>query len=324
MTDVLWQVPTAHGKADLTVYRKAGAEVLRILNVDGIVCERASIDEVYLDLTAKAKETLKTRSFDEIVRQARSTKVAGQEQEAVQHAGRSGGAATITVDEETGQRLVDESLSWWERPEQEWTDADKLLVCGAAVIASLREQVTEQLGYSCSAGIAVNKMLAKLGSGMHKPNQQTLVPISIVPSLMQTLPLTRVKMMGGKLGERIQNELGVVVVADLLQFTEKQLRERFGDATAMWLHNIARGVEEEPVRVRALPKSHSCSKTFTGRNMIITIQQAQKWLDELASELFERMEADRDENGRIPTLLTIHATVMPTTNRSGAGVRWTT
>jgi hypothetical protein len=86
----------------------------------------------------------------------------------------------------------------------------------------------------------------------------------------------------------------------------------------MWLHSIARGVEEEPVRVRALPKSHSCSKTFTGRNMITTIQQAQKWLDELASELFERIDADRDENGRIPTLLTIHATVMPSTNRSGA------
>lgn len=63
------------------------------------------------------------------------------------------------------------------------------------------------------------------------------------------------------------------VVAELLQFSEKQLRERFGEATSAWLHKIAHGIEEEPVRVRALPKSHSCSKSFTGRNMLTTLEQ---------------------------------------------------
>jgi hypothetical protein len=65
------QVPTAHGKADLTVYREAGkslqmlricllhnaplgARVVSILCADGVVCERASIDEVYLDVTTLA------------------------------------------------------------------------------------------------------------------------------------------------------------------------------------------------------------------------------------------------------------------------------
>ncbi|KAL5647441.1 hypothetical protein ACJX0J_041796, partial [Zea mays] len=53
----LVQVPVARGKADLNLYRSAGAEVVAILASKG-KCERASIDEVYLDLTDAAKETL--------------------------------------------------------------------------------------------------------------------------------------------------------------------------------------------------------------------------------------------------------------------------
>lgn len=47
----------AHGKADLTIYRDAGAAVIKVLSKSGI-CERASIDEAYLDVTAAAQELL--------------------------------------------------------------------------------------------------------------------------------------------------------------------------------------------------------------------------------------------------------------------------
>ncbi|KAL2934209.1 DNA polymerase eta [Bienertia sinuspersici] len=56
----LVQVPVARGKADLSSYRDAGSEVVSILARKGR-CERASIDEVYLDLT-DAAETMLTES----------------------------------------------------------------------------------------------------------------------------------------------------------------------------------------------------------------------------------------------------------------------
>jgi hypothetical protein len=37
-------------------------------------------------------------------------------------------------------------------------------------------------GFTCSAGIAANKLLAKVGSALHKPNQQTIVPPRCLPS----------------------------------------------------------------------------------------------------------------------------------------------
>ena len=53
------QVPTANGKADLELYREAGAQVLKVL-CGGGVCERASIDEAYVDVTRRAQELLAT------------------------------------------------------------------------------------------------------------------------------------------------------------------------------------------------------------------------------------------------------------------------
>lgn len=53
----LVQVPTAHGKADLTLYRAEGAKVLAIMARYGIT-ERASIDEMYIDCTDEALRRL--------------------------------------------------------------------------------------------------------------------------------------------------------------------------------------------------------------------------------------------------------------------------
>lgn len=106
---------------------------------------------------------------------------------------------------------------------------DKLLACGAFIVAELRMQVLKETQFSCSAGIAHNKvgwgyclsvlslmytdnnffpskwivtwwvaymlyvlqMLAKLASGMNKPAQQTVVPFASVKSLLDPLPIRK-------------------------------------------------------------------------------------------------------------------------------------
>lgn len=66
---------------------------------------------------------------------------------------------------------------------------DIRLAAGALVAQRLRKAILDQLGYTSSAGIAGNKLLAKIGSARHKPNQQTVVPPRAVHSLMADLPL---------------------------------------------------------------------------------------------------------------------------------------
>jgi|APGre2960657404_1045060.scaffolds.fasta_scaffold38869_2 nucleotidyltransferase/DNA polymerase involved in DNA repair len=55
---------------------------------------------------------------------------------------------------------------------------------GGLIAARLRAGVADRLEYTMSAGVAANKLVAKIGSAMHKPDAQTLVPQRAVPGLM--------------------------------------------------------------------------------------------------------------------------------------------
>ncbi|XP_058072197.1 DNA polymerase eta isoform X2 [Magnolia sinica] len=283
----LIQVPVARGKADLKLYRNAGSEVVSVLARKGR-CERASIDEVYLDLTDTAESMLSENPpeiLEEIHEEALKSHVLG-----------------LNVDSSGREETVKEWLSRNDADHQ-----DKLLACGAIIVAELWMQVLKETEFTCSAGIAHNKMLAKLASGMHKPAQQTVVPSSCVKDLLASLPIKKMKQLGGKLGSSLQSDLGVSTVGDLLQFSEQKLQERYGINTGTWLWNIARGISGDEVEGRLLPKSHGCAKTFPGPKALKTIASVEHWLNELCEELSERIQSDLDQNKRVAHTLTLHA-----------------
>ena len=59
------------------------------------------------------------------------------------------------------------------------------------------------------AGVAHNKILAKLASGMHKPMQQTVVPAAATAPLLHDLPIPKLRQLGGKFGEEIMSKLNI-------------------------------------------------------------------------------------------------------------------
>ncbi|KAH0767903.1 hypothetical protein KY285_003774 [Solanum tuberosum] len=283
----LVQVPVARGKADLNTYRNAGSEVVSILSRRGR-CERASIDEVYLDLTIAAEAMLADNPpecLETISEEVVKSHVLGLE--------------------EVGSDARENVRHWFTRSDA--SRRDKLLACGAFIVAELRLQVLEETEFTCSAGIAHNKMLAKLASGMNKPAQQTVVPFSSISKLLRTLPIKKMKQLGGKLGTSLQIDLGVNTVGDLLQFSEEKLQEYYGVNTGSWLWNTARGINGEEVKERLLPNSHGSGKTFPGPRALKTVASVEKWLNELCEELSERLQSDLEQNKRIAHTLTLHA-----------------
>ncbi|WVZ68781.1 hypothetical protein U9M48_017675 [Paspalum notatum var. saurae] len=338
----LVQVPVARGKADLNLYRSSGSEVVAILASKG-KCERASIDEVYLDLTEAAKEMLLQAppdSLEEICMEAAKSNILG-----------------LSSDASEKEKNV---RAWLCRSDADYQD--KLLACGAIIVAQLRIRVLEETQFTCSAGIAHNKMLAKLVSGMHKPAQQTVVPLSSIQDFLSSLPVKKMKQLGGKLGSSLQYDLGVETIGDLLSFSEEKLQEQYGANTGTWLWKIARGISGEEVEDRLLPKSHGCGKTFPGpralknntsvrilalpfssfsskiisyslaaeaeylrgrtrlscmpiylgmkqleNTQLSTFRTVKGWLDQLCEELSERIQSDLNQNKRIAQTLTLHA-----------------
>ncbi|KAF7801328.1 DNA polymerase eta isoform X1 [Senna tora] len=284
----LVQVPVARGKADLNAYRNAGSEVISVLARKGR-CERASIDEVYLDLTDAAETMLKEaapENLDDIEEEVLKSHVLG-------------------LHNEDGTDAKEEVRKWLCRSDADYHD--KLLACGAIIVAELRMQVLKETEFTCSAGIAHNKMLAKLASAMNKPAQQTVVPRSSVNGLLESFPIKKMKQLGGKLGSSLQTDLGVNTVGDLLKFSEDKLQRRYGINTGTWLWNIARGISGEEVEGRLLPKSHGSGKTFPGPQALKTIASVQHWLNQLCEELSDRLHSDLDQNKRIAHTLTLHA-----------------
>ncbi|KAJ4782982.1 DNA polymerase eta [Rhynchospora pubera] len=283
----LVQVPVARGKADLNLYRSAGSEVVAILSTKG-KCERASIDEVYLDLTDAAKSMLLESPppmLDSIPEEALKSHVLG-----------------LSSGENKGE---DDVRKWLCQPDADYQD--KLLACGTIIVAELRVRVLQETKFTCSAGIAHNKMLAKLASPMHKPAQQTVVPATSVPDLLASLPVKKMKQLGGKLGTSLQDDLGVNTVGDLLKFSEQKLQDLYGINTGTWLWKIARGINGDEVEDRLLPKSHGCGKTFPGPMALKTTSSVKQWLNQLCEELSERIQSDLDQNKRIAQTLTLHA-----------------
>ncbi|XP_044496961.1 DNA polymerase eta isoform X2 [Mangifera indica] len=284
----LVQVPVARGKADLSTYRNAGSEVVSILARKGR-CERASIDEVYLDLTDAAEAMLAEtppESLEVVDEEALKSHILGLE----------------SGDGVDAKSIVRE---WLCRSEAD--HRDKLLACGALIVAELRKQVLKETEFTCSAGVAHNKMLAKLASSMNKPAQQTVVPLASVKELLNLLPVKKMKQLGGKLGTSLQSELGVNTVGDLLKFSEIKLQELYGVNTGTWLWNIARGISGEEVQARLLPKSHGSGKSFPGPRALKTVASVQHWLNQLSDELSERLCSDLEQNKRIARTLTLHA-----------------
>lgn len=118
------------------------------------VTERASIDECYLDITHEARHRMAAAGgHPPVPVHLDQVHVSGQVAALHSTLGTPHKADALQVlTDEYAQVGAAEVAAWWNRPAEEWGPGERLLACGAAVVAELRAAVREELGYSCSAG----------------------------------------------------------------------------------------------------------------------------------------------------------------------------
>ena len=322
---IMIQVPTAHGKADLSIYRDAGSKVVQLLQQQGkFIIEKASIDEVYLDLTQEVEGRIAAfqdgllQSAVDIFELASTSLVAGEDidelkmEKSVIRNGHSG----------TQGKSSSHKSSYFQKSRS--TSEERNLCFGAAIVAELRELIFKSLGFSCSAGIAHNKMLAKIASSMHKPAKQTIVPSCIVSSLMENMPISRVPGFGGKLGEALSTlDATVVTFGDIRRIDERVIRDKFGDDIGTKILNSSKGIDTELVKQRSLCQAIGCGKSFTHQKSLnsksLDDGVVLHWLNELSKELMERVESDTEMNLRKPKNLTIGVSIGSARDGTEAG-----
>lgn len=131
---------------------------------------------------------------------------------------------------------------------------------GTLLAQRIRANIMDAVGLTASVGISYCKFLAKLGSGMNKPNGMTVITLDEAQRLIPTLPVGAFFSVGPKTAARL-NALGIHTGKELQAQTLEFLTAHFGKH-GHYLFNIARGVDERPVNPNRLRKSIGAETTF--------------------------------------------------------------
>jgi len=132
----------------------------------------------------------------------------------------------------------------------------------AEVAESIRQRIRSDTGLTASIGIGPNKLLAKIASGLHKPDAVTEIHEANVTKILHDLPVTVLWGIGPKTAARLEAALSVRTVGDLQQVSHDQLQELFSEHHGASLARLARGEDESTVITEWEAKSVSRETTY--------------------------------------------------------------
>jgi DNA polymerase eta len=252
--------------------------------------EKAGIDEVFIDLSAQVHSILLLR-YPELAGlppyDDPSELLPWPSQSAIDWA---------------ADNVIDLDMEESEIDDPDWDDI--CLSIGAEIARDIRKAVWDTLKYTCSAGLARNKMLAKLGSASRKPNGQTVIRNRAIQQFLSGFKFTKIRNLGGKLGDEAVAMFDTDLISDLLKLPIEQLK-RLGDDTGSWLYETIRGRDLSEVNPRTKIKSMLSAKSF--RPPINTFEQGVRWLRIFAADIFSRcVEEGVLENKRTPKTINLH------------------
>lgn len=175
---------------------------------------------------------------------------------------------------------------------------NKVGISSATLIAQeIKQNIYAETQLTASAGVSINKFLAKIASGMDKPNGLFLIPPDQAEAFIEQLPIEQFYGVGQVTAAKMHS-LGIRTGADLKQWTEADLTEKFGKVGRFY-YRIARAQDERLVQPNRIRKSIGAENSYdpdlSDRTAIVAA------LEEIAIVLKQRI--DRKQNyGRTLTL----------------------
>ncbi|WP_295333543.1 DNA polymerase IV [Flavobacterium sp.] len=157
----------------------------------------------------------------------------------------------------------------------------------ATLIAQeIRQRIFEEVGLTASAGISVNKFVAKIASDYNKPNGQKTVNPEEVEAFLENLDIKKFYGIGKVTTERMYH-LGIFTGKDLKLKSKEFLEEHFSKS-GLHFYNIVRGIHNSAVKPNRIAKSVAAEHTFN-ENLTSEIFMVEK-LERIAAELENRLK----------------------------------
>ncbi len=140
------------------------------------------------------------------------------------------------------------------------TENKKNIESAQEIARQIRQRIFEETGLTASAGISVNKFLAKVASDYRKPNgQKTIHPTQIL-EFMERLPIEKFYGIGRVTANRM-HELRIYTGKELKEKTLEELVQHFGKSGQYYYH-VVRGIHHSEVKPHRVPKSVAVEETF--------------------------------------------------------------
>lgn len=157
----------------------------------------------------------------------------------------------------------------------------------ATLIAQeIRKRIYDEVGLTASAGISINKFVAKIASDFNKPNGQKTVTPDEVADFLEKLDIKKFFGIGKVTAEKMYQH-GIFKGSDLKSKSVTYLEEHFGKSGASYF-NIVRGIHNSEVKPNRITKSVAAEHTFN-ENLTSEIFMQER-LERIAGELEIRLK----------------------------------
>lgn len=164
---------------------------------------------------------------------------------------------------------------------------DKLNIGSAIEIATqIKQAIKDELQLTASAGVSINKFVAKIASDINKPDGLKFIGPSAIEVFMEKLPVEKFFGVGKVTAQKMKN-MGLHTGADLKQLTEDELTRHFGKAGKFY-YQIVRGIDNREVQPHRETKSLAAEDTFAYD--LTTIEEMEAQLDKIAQTVCNRLQ----------------------------------
>ncbi len=177
------------------------------------------------------------------------------------------------------------------------TNNKKGMSSATLLAKEIRQRIFEETQLTASAGVSINKFLAKIASDLNKPNGQAVIQPDQALSFLERLPIEKFFGIGKATAEKM-HRLGIRTGLDLKNKSKIELAKLFGKS-GIWYYHIVRAEDHRPVQPDRIRKSVGAERTFSN-----DLYQKDEMLDaiqHIAEKVFERLSAI-DRSGRTLTL----------------------
>jgi DNA polymerase-4 len=175
----------------------------------------------------------------------------------------------------------------------------------------LRARIRQETGLVASVGAGSGKQIAKIASGLAKPDGIRVVDRTEEDVLLAGLPVRRLWGIGPVAEERL-HRLGIDTVGALAALSESEVADILGGTVGPALHRLARGIDDRLVAERASSKQISAESTFA--QDLTTLEQVREAAVPIGQHAHARLE--RDGRGARTVVVKMKKSDMSTLTRS--------